>query len=455
MTIKKQFFFLATIIITIPLLCVIYIFIHNYIRSSEQIIIKDYNELKSNSSNMFTKEEWNAIKNNLLNKPSEIEEIFITEDGLVLLSSINEIKQNSQLSNEYLIEFINQTSNIYYYQISSLFLETKKCSLITRIPRDKKLHDKKLPIIPSLLVFLVFIVFLCVIILIKIFKNISKSIINIEKETQEIANGDLNISIDNEKISKQQTNEISSILKSIEKMRNSLIEAQNQKNKFIMGISHDLRTPVSIIKGYTEALSDKVIANKKEIDETYNLILSKTNQLESMIDTLINYMKMNNYEIREQLKLNDISLFLKSFSKEAKICASIYKRKIKINYNLPEHIQVPFNENLITRAFENLLSNSLRYTKEKDLIIISTYYDKDFIYFEIYDSGCGIEQKELPNIFDIFYRGTNSRREEGMGIGLSVVKNIIDTHGWTILVESKKDIETKFTIKIPYSPKID
>ena len=108
------------------------------------------------------------------------------------------------------------------------------------------------------------------------------------------------------------------------------------------------------------------------------------------------------------------------------------------------------NKTLISRAFENLLSNALRYTKENDTITISAYKINDSeIKVAIADTGIGIDEKDLNQIFDLFYRGTNSRREEGMGIGLSVVKNIMETHNWNIEVKSEKDKGTCFIITIP------
>ena len=100
------------------------------------------------------------------------------------------------------------------------------------------------------------------------------------------------------------------------------------------------------------------------------------------------------------------------------------------------------------------MSNAIRYTKEDDLIQIVAYTEETekqkFIILQFKDSGSGIDKKDLNYIFDTFYRGTNSRKEEGMGIGLAVVKSIMDTHGWKISVQSQKKKGTCFTITIPY-----
>ena len=107
---------------------------------------------------------------------------------------------------------------------------------------------------------------------------------------------------------------------------------------------------------------------------------------------------------------------------------------------------------LVQRAFENLFSNAIRYTKDNDSIFLNAYIlqDKNEIIFEIKDTGIGIKKNDLNYIFDIFYRGTNSRREDGMGIGLSVVKNVITTYGWKIDVSSEVNEGSTFTIHIPF-----
>ncbi|MBP5568806.1 MAG: HAMP domain-containing histidine kinase [Treponema sp.] len=453
MTIKKQFVILATIIITLPILSALFIFVQNYIRSSERVLIREVQELKNTSSDLYTKDEWHKIRQYINGLPPDVETILVSGNGDVLISTVPEIKKENTFSVNQLWTVISQTSDIYYYQYTSLNFESAKCYFITRVPKIKKPMEKRPNIITSLLIFLMFIVLICVCILIKIFKNISRSIISLEKKTQDVANGELNVAIDS--ADTKGSNEISSLSKSIEKMRCSLVEAQNQKNKFIMGISHDLRTPVAIIKGYTEALSDSMISDKDEIKQTYNLIFQKATQLESMIDTLINYMKMNNIEIREQLKMNNITALIKTFCKESELSASVFKRKVLCQIDLQNDIYVPLSPQLLNRAFENLFSNAIRYTKENDLITLMAYEKDSKIYFIVKDNGVGINKEDISNIFDIFYRGTNSRREEGMGIGLSVVKNIIDTHGWTIGVESEKDKGTEFTITIPYSKETD
>ena len=234
-------------------------------------------------------------------------------------------------------------------------------------------------------------------------------------------------------------------------MRISLVEAQNQKTKFIMGISHDLRTPVAVIKGYTEAITDGVISGD-EIKNATDLITTKAKQLETMIDTLISFTRLNSTEIRQAMKTQSITSFISEITREEATIGNVFKRNIVVKVDFEKEVLVPFDKQLVTRVFENLFNNALRYTRDNDTITLEAYIDneKRNVIYKIEDTGIGIEEKDLNNIFELFYRGTNSRLEEGMGIGLSVVKNIIETHQWKIKVESRKDQGTCFTIEIPF-----
>jgi len=112
-------------------------------------------------------------------------------------------------------------------------------------------------------------------------------------------------------------------------------------------------------------------------------------------------------------------------------------------------VTLPLDERLVTRALENIVNNALRYTAEGGLVRIRARIAAGSAIIEIADDGPGIEASDMPNIFDPFYRGSASRREQGMGLGLAVVKGIIDSHGWGIAVQSEPDTGSLFIITIP------
>lgn len=447
MTIKKQFILLSFCIIAIPLLCMLFILCYGYLTSSNRILLHGYRTIQKSNNFDLSNDDINLIYKSINNLPPDVQAVLLTEDFTVLISSIPNFKQNSSLTQKDFWNFIEKTSDRYFYQFMTP-TQQQRTILVTRVDRAKNKKTKGKGVLLPLIIFICIMVSVCVFFIIKISRNIFGSIINLEKDMKQLADGNL-AEIKKNSRKKDYSNEISSISENLEKTRISLVEAQNRKYKFIMGISHDLRTPVAVIKGYTEALHDEVISDKNEVKQTLELINAKSSQLENMIDTLINYTKLNNSELRDTLTSESITDIIKDFAKESDITGTIFKRKIVTNIELTQNIEIPLNKQLVQRVFENLFSNAIRYTNENDIIAINSFIKDNKIIVEIKDEGSGIQEEDLAHIFDLFYRGTNSRREEGMGIGLSVVKNIIEIHDWNISVSSKINEGSCFTITIP------
>ncbi|MCR5189744.1 MAG: HAMP domain-containing histidine kinase [Treponema sp.] len=449
MTIKKQFIILATAIIAIPITIVLINSIQHYLHSADRFLMDGSSRIRKFDSKDLSKKDLDSLIDTIKILPPDVEVGVITEDAKLVFCSIPGIDINNPKASEQLWLEISNTSNMFFYQFTTLKLSNKEVALITRVLRKNKddLHKPKNPM-ATVFAFLVIFVTVLVFLLIIISRTIFKSIIQIENTTQSLAEGNLQKQVTTNPEKKH--NEITSILESLEKMRVALLEEQERKNRFIMGISHDLRTPVAIIKGYTEAMSDGIISDKEEIQNTLKLINNKSSQLEDMINSLINFIKMDNTMIRETLVADSITSIIKKFADEAVLTSNVFKRNLFTDIRLDKDIKVPLNKQMVNRTFENLFSNAIRYTKENDNIWINSWYDNKAVFIEIKDSGIGIAQKDLKYIFDMFYRASNSRKEEGMGIGLSVVKNVLKIHGWKIDVKSKKNEGSSFTITIPY-----
>jgi len=452
MTIKKQIILLASIIIVIPLFCLAFIFLNNYLKSPDRLLIQGYEEIRKLKSNDITQEEWNELISTIRLLPPNVQTLAILNADSIIYSTIPPYKMNDKIKRGELWDLIDNSSNEYFYQFTTLNINGKRIFLVSRINRLNRNVKRSHSLLFQFELFLFSFVFICILVLIFISKSIFTSITILQEKTEQIANGDLAAKIEKKK--NQSSNEITSISENLEKMRLSLLEAQNKKNRFIMGISHDLRTPVSIIKGYTEAITDRIIVDKEEINKSLQLISAKSTQLEEMIDTLINYTKLNTSDIREQMVKKSITNFFIEYMNEAIIYGNVFNRTVTSELLVKDNIEIPFNEQLVHRALENLFSNATRYTKENDTIHLKLYKKDTTLIFEMIDTGCGMSEEELNNIFDLFYRGTNSRLEKGMGIGLSVVKNIIATHGWNIEVESKKDFGSNFRIVIPLNEQV-
>ena len=386
--------------------------------------------------------------------PEGVEAVLCrTPDRKIIYSTMQDIEVGTLMDRNEIWNYASATSDKYFYQFSRLQPLDSDMLLITRLSRQRMDAKPQTSIYLRILLLIILITLISLILITLISKSIFHGLNKIQSSSSRLAEGKLESPIIIEPTPQKQ-NEFICILKSLETMRCELQEMQERKNRFIMGISHDLRTPVAVIKGYSEAIQDDVISDKGEIKKSVELIDQKATQLEGLIDTLINFMRLNNKEIKDKLVSDSITKTISDFAKYVQTTGPLFKRTVKTDISIDKDIHVPLNTQLVQRSFENLFSNAIRYTRENDLIEIISFTDKSgtqpAIILKIKDSGYGIDKKDLDYIFDLFYRGTNSRLEEGMGIGLAVVKNIMDFHGWEISVESQKGHGTCFTIKIPY-----
>lgn len=446
MKIKKQLLILCLIIILTPLFFSVFIFIHNYKSSPKRVFFSKIEDLTSINKDKIPENDLEKLKKILGSTPSNIDFLIFSEESSILISNFPELQNINNFSNNIAIEIINNTSKDYLYQITNIESNTHTYTYITRILKSNQ-KLRKFNKLDFTLWGIALFYFFCIFLIFKLSRTITKSIDSIKEKTQDLADGNLTIKIENENL--KYKNEITSITESLEIVRKSLLDAQHKKNKIIMGVSHDLRTPVAVIKGYTEALKDNIIVDKNEEEMAIDLILSKTNQLETMIDTLINYIKINTSTFKESFTETNLLNFLNPILNEFLITAGLYKRKFIKNIDIKENCIINMNTNLFLRVLENLYNNAIRYSKEGDEISINITELQDKIQIEVKDTGQGINEEDLNNIFDIFYRGSNSRQEEGMGIGLSIVYDVIKLHSWSISATSKKNEGSCFTIEIP------
>ncbi len=466
MKIKKQISLLITGIILLPVISMIVFSVYAYLTSPRRFLIKSYDEVRKLNEADLSEDNWDRISSYIERIPPEVQVIIFYDPNKVVFSTIPEIKSGTECELKEIFDFARSTNSQYDYQFQSLFSgrrhrmrdmegykkhevdpKGKEGMIISRyIPAERK-EPKIFPkfMKPLFLSALIFEAF-SIVLIVFITKSVSDSIETIQKTTRKIASGELDSQI--EIPGKRNSNEILALAEDLEHMRCSLKEDQERRSRFIMGISHDLRTPVALIKGYSEAISDGVMNTDEGIKKSALMISTKADTLESMINDLIDYVKINNSEWKKKQEQVEIKAFLEDFASNMNCAAELYQREIIISIDIEEQF-VMMDKTLFSRALENLFGNALRYTVDGDSIsLLAKKNTNGKIEVSIKDSGIGIPEEDLNKVFELFYRGTNSRREKGMGIGLSVVKTIIDSHGWSISVESQHGKGTVFTIII-------
>lgn len=451
MKIKTQLRLFLAGVIFVPVLALAALQVDRYLNRPERMLFDGYKQVRDMKSLHLSKKDTFIMKQVMKMVPPNVEFLLLSHMKDILMTNFPEFENTKQIDTRELLDYMNESGGDYFYQIVSPPLEDKDAGiiLISRVPRDNTRQKAGFEKIIEITAFsIVFFEVFCIIFIYLVSRTITKSITILDKNTQKIAGGDLDVKFESAKSSKV-NNEITSLTENLDKMRLALKDDAERRTKFIMGISHDLRTPVAVIKGYTEAMSDGVYENPDEIKKSLEIITAKTEQLETMINTLINFVKLNQTEWLQQLKKQKIAPVIKDFAESAVTTGGIFKRTVKADVKIDETLELAFDKLLFQRSLENLFSNAIRYTNENDLIEINAYQEESSVKISIKDSGIGIAKEDLDKIFDLFYRATSSRREEGMGIGLSVVKTIINSHGWNIDVKSEKGAGSEFIITIP------
>ena len=280
-----------------------------------------------------------------------------------------------------------------------------------------------------------------------IYRSVAAPLVKLRKATQNIKEGNLDFVLDVEG-----TDEFSELCRDFEEMRRRLKESAEEKiamdkenKELISNISHDLKTPITAVKGYVEGIMDGVADTPEKMDRYVRTIYNKTNEMDHLINELTFYSKIDTNRIPYDFAKLNVAAYFKDcveeigLDLEAKGIALSY-----FNYATPD-TQIIADPEQLRRVINNIIGNSVKYMNKTEKFINIRIKDVgDFIQVEIEDNGRGIAQKDLPYIFDRFYRTDASRNSAtgGSGIGLSIVKKIIEDHGGKIWATSKEDSGT-------------
>lgn len=444
MTVKRQLTLLISLIICLPVFTALIIYGY-YCNSSKRLLLSSYRRSPEKADISLTSDDLNSIKKSILSLSPKVEAALIVKDRIIESTIADFPQPGTTLQEGDLWKIIKQTGEEFYYLTETPLGSDRKhlVLLVSRISKKKNQTNMFYSLLDCVLIFVI----ICAVATCCISRTITSSLSHLVKQTEKIAKGDL--TPQEQRTPAKSRNEFTDLTEHIDSMRAALLDAKRKQQRFIMGITHDLRTPISVIKGYTEALYDGVITSEKETKKSLEIINVKTSQLEEMITSLINYCTFFRDNFRRQITPHCIKKQLETFAKLAETTGRIFHRKISCNINLLESTDIPVNEQLLARALENLFGNALRYTEDDGEITITADESDECITITFSDTGCGIAEKDISHLFDLFYRGTNSRREQGLGIGLSVVKDIVDLHGWSIDIRSELGKGSDFIIRIP------
>ena len=280
-----------------------------------------------------------------------------------------------------------------------------------------------------------------------IYRSIAVPLVKLKKATKNIKEGNLDFVLEVEG-----NDEFSQLCQDFEEMRKRLKESTEEKilmdkenKELISNISHDLKTPITAVKGYVEGIMDGVADTPEKMDRYVRTIYNKTNEMDHLINELTFYSKIDTNRIPYTFSKLNVEDYFSDCAEELGL--EMETRGIELVYAnyVEKGVQVIADGEQIRRVIHNIVSNAIKYMeKPRGIIQLRVKDVGDFIHVEIEDNGKGIAAKDLPYIFDRFYRTDVSRNSSkgGSGIGLSIVKKIMEDHGGKVWATSRLGIGT-------------
>lgn len=276
-------------------------------------------------------------------------------------------------------------------------------------------------------------------------RKISSGVIKINREAKKLSKGNFDVKFDTD----QPILELSELAKTLEYTKDELSKTENLRRELLANVSHDLKTPLTMIKAYAEMVRDVTYKDDTKRTKDLNIIIEETDRLNVLVNDILELSKIQSGTQKLTIEQFDLEKFVKNIIKRYDIMSENKKYKFKVSIN--KNIIVSADRKRIEQVMYNLINNAINYTGDDKKIIINALELENTVRIEVKDTGKGIDKEELENIWDKYYKidKTHSREQVGSGVGLSIVKNILINHNCNYGVESIKGNGTTFYFELP------
>ena len=295
-----------------------------------------------------------------------------------------------------------------------------------------------------------------------VYQQFVNPLVKLKEAAERMGSGNLDEKID---FGDNRVDEVGELCESFEDMRQKLSDFTKAKMRYeeenrqlISNISHDLRTPITTIKGYVEGIMDGVADTPEKQERYLKMIYSKANEMDSLINELSLYTNINNNAIPYEFHRVSVKDYFDDCMEE--VYTTLLSKNMTLTYKnyCDDDVKVIVDPDQLKRVINNIITNAIKYTdKEYGQIDINIYDNDAEVKVSISDNGRGIDSDSLPHIFDRMYRADSARQSRGgSGLGLAICKKIVEEHGGNIYATSQLGVGTTivFTLK-KYIPKVD
>lgn len=276
--------------------------------------------------------------------------------------------------------------------------------------------------------------------------HISLPIVRINKSAKRLADGQFNTVFD----AGEDILELRELADTLNYTRDELAKTDELRQDLMANVSHDLKTPLTMIKAYAEMSRDLHSDNKEKREEDMNIIMDEVDRLTILVNDILELSSMQSEINQLETESFDLVVLIEQilhryqFLQELENYQFIFKHKDKM-------IMVTADKKKIAQVIYNLINNAINYTGNDNKIIISIVSEDDGILVSIKDTGKGIKEEDLPYIWDRYYKNAKKHKRNlvGTGLGLAIVKNVLELHQYSYGVTSKKNKGSTFYFKIP------
>ena len=447
---KTLFFLLTYNIVIILLLWVCQIKILDIYYEKEQVdnmnnIVKSLNS--TDSSNLTSTLQDIAYENDvcivLSDDISVVGAYNINMNGCIL-------KNNNSKVRELMYNFVNSDETFKSYKFIN---EDKHISaLLYGIKLDNKtafiysnledISDFTILIKQQLMYVCIIGIFIAIIISIFLSSKITEPITKITKKAKKLGSGDTEVTFEESGIK-----EIDELSEALTQAQMEMVKTDELRRDLMANVSHDLKTPLTMIKAYAEMIRDISGDNKEKREKHTQVIIYESDRLSMLVNDILNLSKLQSSV--DEPDVSEINLSELTERVIGRFSDYVEKEGYTIEDHIAPDLITVVDEKKIEQVIYNLLGNSINYTGEVKTAKVFLTAENDYILLEIIDSGKGISQEKIDTIWERYYRfsETNTRPVKGTGLGLSIVKAILDSHKLQYGVRSKKDCGSNFFVK--------
>ena len=360
-----------------------------------------------------------------------------------ILSELPGYGENS--SQQGVDKYIDRDDEILVKQVDFKLDSGEKCTAYIVTSFDATGQEIRQFIVWGIICVVIILLLTAIMMIVWIYRSMITPIQKLRVAAENIKEGNLDFALDT-----QGDDEIGELCTTFEQMRQRLkdnaeekLSNEKENRALISNIAHDLKTPITAVKGYSEGIMDGVANTPEKLDKYIRTIYNKANEMDTLINELTLYAKIDTNRIPYNFAPLSVNDYFNDCAEDIEM--ELDSKNVEFGYfNYVEGDQkIIADPEQLKRVINNIVSNSLKYMeREHGLINLRVKDVGDFIQVELEDNGKGIAAKDLPNIFDRFYRTDASRNSSKGGSGLSIVKKIIEDHGGKIWATSREGVGT-------------